>query len=167
MKHLLVVAVAGVGLIAWAWQPQAGSSSSPVQDDTRALLLRFGVTDTEPTVWNGDVSVAGGEIVRLSSWRPLPADAIDGQRAWKLASSWSDTFQNRAWEREPMTGYRPALRRPGLVIEVRGTKPVLRFNTTHGQFSVGLEGGAFLNGRVRAERVTPAVRLSAEDRENE
>ena len=168
MKQLLAACVGGAVLITWAaWQPQARLSSSPVRDDTNAVLVHFGVTDTEPTVWNGDVSIADGEIVTLSSWRPLPGEAIDGQRAWKLSSTWSDAFQNRAWEHEPMTPYRPVLRKPGLVIEVRGAKPVLRINTPHGQFTAGLKNETFLNGRVRVERVPSPVRLSAEDRENE
>ena len=168
MKHLLVVTATGAALMAWAaWQPQAGPSSSLVQDNTKALLLRFGLTDSEPAAWDGDVSIAGGEIVRLSSWRPLPAETITGTRAWKLASTWSDRFLNRPWEQEPMTPYTPVLRRPGLVVEVRGAAPVLTIKTPHGQFTAGLQGGTFLNGRVRAEPVAPPVRLSADDRENE
>jgi hypothetical protein len=138
-----------------------------VQDDTKTLLVRFGATDTQPTQWNGEVSIEGGEIVKLASWRPLPADAIEAQRAWKLSSTWSDTFQNRPWEREPITGYKPVLRKPGLVVELRGARPLLRINTPHGEFTSGLDGGTFLNGSVRVERVPSAVRLSAEDRENE
>lgn len=167
MKYLFAVAVAGAMLFAWAWQPQAAPATSSVPDDTKALLLRFGLTDTEPTVWNGSVSISGGEIVKLSSWRPLPGETIEAQRTWKLSSTLSETFQNRPWEREPMSGYGPVLRRPGLVIEVRGTKPLLTINTPHGQFSADLQGGAFLDGQVRVERMTPPVRLSAEDRENE
>ena len=60
-----------------------------------------------------------------------------------------------------MTPYRPVLRKPGLVIEVRGANPVLRINTPHGQFTAGLKNETFLNGRVRVERVPSPVRLSA------
>src|SRR5688572_4159136 len=167
MKQLLVL-VGGAVLIAWAaWQRPVEPSLSAVQDGSKALLIHFGLTDAEPTVWDGEISIAGGEIVQLSSWRPLPGEGIDGQRAWKLSSTWSDTFQNRPWEREPMTPYRRVLRSPGLVVEVRGARPVLTFNTPWGRFTAGLEGGTFLNGRVRVERVTAPARLSGEGRENE
>ena len=56
---------------------------------------------------------------------------------------------------------------PSARIMIRSTNPVIRINTPHGQFTAGLEGGTFLNGRVRVERVHSPVRLSAEDRENE
>lgn len=167
MKQLLSAGVAGAVLITWvACQPQT-SSAPPVPDDTNALLVHFGVTDTEPTSWSGDVSITNGEIVNLASWRPLPGEAIDAQRAWKLSTTWSDAFQNRPWEHEPMTPYRRVLRKPALVIAVRGPKPVLRINTPHGQFTAGLRNETFLDGRVRVERVPAPVRLSAEDRENE
>ena len=168
MKRILAVSSAGAVLIAWsAWQPQARTSSSAVRDDSKTLLVRFAVNDRAPDVWNGEISAAGGEIVRLSSWRPLPGDAIEGQRAWKLASTWSDVFQNRAWEREPMVPYRPYLRKPGLVVELRGASPVLTIKTPHGQFETGVAGGVFLNGRVFVQPAPSAVRVSADDAENE
>jgi hypothetical protein len=168
MKRILAVSGAGAVILAWsAWQPQARSTSAAVADDVRTLLVQFAVGDNAPDLWNGEVSAVSGQVVRLSSWRPLPSDSMEGERAWKLASTWSDTFQNRSWEREPMVPYGPYLRRPGLVVEVRGESPVLTFKTSHGQFDTGLSGGAFLDGRVYVQPVPSPVRVSVEDRENE
>jgi hypothetical protein len=168
MTRVLAISGAGAVLIAWAaWQPQARTSSAVVADDVKTVLVRFGVNDPAPENWNGEISVANGEIVRLSSWRSLPGDAVDGRRSWKLSSTWSERFQNRPWEREPMTPYAPYLRRPGLLVQVRGSSPVLTIKTPHGQFDTRLTGGTFLNGRVVVQPAASPVKLSADDSESE
>lgn len=149
-----------------AWSQRPSSSPSTVTEDTAAWLVRLGVTDTSPTAWDGTVKAERGEIVRLSSWRPSPKEVVTGTTSWKLSSMWTDVFQNRSWEAEPIVPYGRELRAPALLVETRGAQPVLNFETAQGRFTV-TGSGSLLSGRVTVEQVASPTRLSMEGRENE
>jgi hypothetical protein len=154
-----VVLIAGVAFVVGS-QRAPSAESATVSEDTTAWLVRFGIKDTAPVVWDGTVTAARGEVVRLSSWRPMPKEVIDGTRGWKFSSLWSDAFQNRSWEHEPIVPYGRELRKPGLLVETRGDQPSLTFDTAQGKFTISGPGAA-LNGRVMIERVAAPVSMAA------
>jgi len=46
------------------------------------LRVRFGLTDKEPEVWNGTVSVTPGKVAALSGWRFEQTDRANGTEGW-------------------------------------------------------------------------------------
>jgi hypothetical protein len=161
--------------VAWVTWSAVSSQAPPVVGDhgATALLVRFGVTDTTPTTWDGEVAAAAGEVVSVRSWRPRAGESVDGVRSWKLASAWTEAFQNRAWEAEPLRPPRRELRVPGLVVHVRGAAARLEFTTPHGKFTVrtaDVQPGnpvRALGGRILVQRVPAAVQVSETSHESE
>jgi hypothetical protein len=47
------------------------------------VRIRFGLTDTGNTVWDGSVSVAPGKVERIDGWRFQDADKVEGSSSWK------------------------------------------------------------------------------------
>jgi hypothetical protein len=50
------------------------------------LRLRFGLTDTGNTVWDGAVSVAPGAVERIDGWRFQESDRVIDQHSWKAST---------------------------------------------------------------------------------
>ncbi len=49
-------------------------------------LVQFGVTDQEPTTWDGRIAVSGGSVSRIEGWRFAADDSTDNHSAWKLST---------------------------------------------------------------------------------
>ncbi|MBI5772659.1 MAG: hypothetical protein HZA89_02820, partial [Verrucomicrobia bacterium] len=47
------------------------------------VRIRFGLTDTGNTKWDGTVSVAPGQVASISGWRFQQADKVEGTIGWK------------------------------------------------------------------------------------
>ena len=135
-----------------------------------SVRVRFGLTDTEPRAWDGQVSVDGGRILNLRSWRPHPGDRLEGTTGWRLSSRAGLNFQKRAWEPEPNEGRQSYINPTGLIIDVQSSGSTrLRFNTKNGSFDlkpgelgVG-QPQALLGGAVVADRVATADIISSTD----
>ena len=146
------------------------SQTPTVDDSILSLRIRFGVTDTEPTTWDGTISASNGEIVELRNWRPRPGDAIDGRRGWTLASRKGINFERRAWEEEVPTGVVPYVNIPGVIVDIKATPATsVEVTTKQGTFVVTprlLEVGKplrVLGGRVLIDRVPTAHQLTSPD----
>ena len=169
----MVILAAAAAVYAWTAAAPQQSAGPAANDETVAVLVRFGVTDTEPVSWSGDLRADSGEIASLASWRPLPGEAIEDVRSWKMGTTWTDAFQNRSWEAEGLRPPRREVRSPGLLVHVRGAGARLTFNTAHGDFTVTpselqpATPASLLDGRVTAERVPAAAALSDAGREDE
>src|SRR5690348_14688737 len=81
-------------------QPQ---TTAPVDDGVVSLRVRFGVTDTAPSTWDGSVAVTGGEIVSMRDWHPRAGDRV-GKADWSLATRKSPNFTLRPWEAQRVVG---------------------------------------------------------------
>src|SRR5690242_12906578 len=57
--------------------------AEPPAHSFRVLL---GLTDNEPTDWNGEIEVADGKATTLSGWRFEGKDAVDGTSKWKCST---------------------------------------------------------------------------------
>ena len=86
--------------------------------EEHTFRIRFGLTDTEPTAWDGSVSVAGGEVKGLRNWRPRAADSVTGS-TWSLATTAGAQFRYRNWEPEPPTPVPAYVNVPGLILTVQ------------------------------------------------
>jgi hypothetical protein len=51
--------------------------------DEVGVRLRFGLTDTSNTKWDGTVAVAPGRVESISGWRFQQADKVEGTTGWK------------------------------------------------------------------------------------
>lgn len=50
------------------------------------VLIHLGLGDTEPTVWDGSVSVSPGEVRDVSGYRFEQKDALTGKNSWKAGT---------------------------------------------------------------------------------
>jgi hypothetical protein len=59
---------------------------TPVFAADVGVRIRFGLTDTGNTVWDGNASVSPGTIERIDGWRFQEADRVVDQRSWKAST---------------------------------------------------------------------------------
>ena len=134
--------------------------------------MRFGLTDGEPSAWDGSASVTGGEVARIRSWRPRAADEIS-ESSWKLATAPGRTFRYRNWEPEPPFPVPDYLNIPGLVLTVAaGSDASVEVSTVRGAFSFRLSEQpaglrrSYLDGAVVVERSANYESASSGDYHN-
>ena len=127
---------------AFCWYRQGGvvfsqsAGSALTADGVVSLRVRMGVTDTEPRVWDGSVTVSNGELAGLRDWHPRDGNAVSGS-TWKFASSRGPIFVRRPWEEEQLNPTRPYVNTPGVIIDVKtspGTKVAVE--TRNGNFEI-------------------------------
>ncbi|MFM7743791.1 MAG: hypothetical protein ACKO8X_09955, partial [Verrucomicrobiota bacterium] len=61
------------------------SASSFLGAEEVGVLVRFGLTDHAPTVWDGSVSVSAGKVDMVTGWRFQMKDEVDGL-SWKAST---------------------------------------------------------------------------------
>ncbi len=142
-------------------------------EGVNSVLIRLGVTDTEPRDWDGSIAVSGGELLGVRDWHPRPGHEVTSS-AWKLASYQGPNWRWRAWEETPPVGPIEYLRSPGVIVDVRGSASSrLRVETQNGDFDFRLGDVAvgrsllLLGGSVTVDLVAAAERLSSNDYEND
>ena len=151
-------------------QSQASALSG---DHVISLRVRFGVTDTRPTAWDGKVTISGGELLGLRNWHPRPDDRV-GKDNWTLGTTKAPNFVMRAWDEARLAPPPLYMNVPGVIVDVKATAGTkLNFQTKNGAFTIApaaVAGGAErmeLGGRVAIERVAPAQVLSSSDYQND
>ena len=162
---ILPVVAAGLAVVWISAQPQA--VTTPAAPASVASQARFrillGLSDTEPTSWDGSIRITGGKVHSIEVWRPGPDDRIDG-RTWKLSS-----------HRLPVQGAAAiAAGRPGpmvengLLVSTELLDPAARIeiDTAQGKFAfttdqVALgQARSFLDDRASVERVPPTTQIT-------
>ena len=153
----------GLKLAVAAAMLAAGSAASA---ESQSFRIRFGLTDTEPTVWDGSASIVGGRLAGLRSWRPRAADRIEAD-SWRLASAPGVKFRYRNWEPEPSSPVPGYLNLPGLILTVEAEGDArVDIETTAGNFTYRLSDQpvgvrrSYLQGAVTVERSSNAESVS-------
>jgi hypothetical protein len=127
----------------------------------------LGLHDKEPTDWDGEVSVEGGEVADLTGWRFEEKDKTEGKRAWKCRTR-DYIAANERYPLQKADGKQPAVpQKPwpnGFLLTVRGADPTVTLSVRGNEVKfrgrdVALgEPKTFLDGQIRVEQ-QPATRL--------
>ena len=176
MRRSLLLLAAGAAAVLWM-TGRAGPAATPAAAPDNAVIsfrVEFGVSDAEPTAWDGTLSAVNGEVTGLGNWHPRPGDQIQGTTGWSLATRKGQTFRYRPWEDQRLTNPPSYLLIPGLIVDVK-TSPGTRvdFHTRQGDFQVAtreLQPGRplrFLGGRVVVDRTPSAQLLSTPEHQND
>jgi hypothetical protein len=160
VNWFLIPAVAAAVVAAVSLYSQARNAGverpMPAGDAFRILL---GVTDREPTVWDGSITVSTGSIASIHGWRFVAGDSTDSASTWKCST--------RAGGAANANAAGPMLAN-GVIVTAAARDLGTRFNvkTPQGDFSF-LAGEvawgdekAFLDGRVVVDRVPAMARLT-------
>jgi len=154
MLLVLLVLVAGV---------QAAEPRS-MDLDSRGVRLLLGVTDTEPARWDGQAKLTAGEIRKIDPWRFRPGDAVLEPSGWKTSSHPLQTPPKGPGRMSPT----------GVVLSIAAPRGAeLDVQTPQGKFRLALDEllpgrqVPFLDGRVLADAVAPAVPIADGETEND
>lgn len=150
----------------------SAASVSMVHAEEAGLLILLGAGDSEPTVWDGSLTVSSGKVMELTGWRFEQTDRIMKGGAWKCSTR-NEAVKGRTNNPKKM-GKANRLRGPmadnGIVarlMEVDGASEV-SITTEQGAFSFKLADLAYgvrkemLDGRVIVQRTASGRRLSTE-----
>ena len=84
-RTVLTLLLAVVLLAGYSFLP--AQTPSPLGDDSvAAFRVRFGLTDSQPRAWDGELSVDRGQVLSLRNWNPHPEERINGNTGWRLAT---------------------------------------------------------------------------------
>jgi hypothetical protein len=144
----------------------ASASISSAQTGVRILL---GMTDKQPTKWDGSVRARGTEVRSIEPWRFDGGDSLQGS-GWKLS-----THPARLFNAGSQIGLASVPLVPnGVIVRIASAAPdaQLDVETAQGNFSVRLSDIGFgkvthpLDGRARVDLVPPADQIT-NDREEQ
>ena len=167
-RAVLTPVLAVVLLAGYSFLP--AQTPSPLGDESvAAFRVRFGLTDSRPRAWDGELSVDRGEVLSLRNWNPHPEERINGKTGWRLATREGLNYPRRVYQWEDPRGTEEYVTIPGIVVELRKTSSTrVRFETANGDFEVWpreLRVGRpmkHLDGAVEVDLVAPAERLSSD-----
>jgi hypothetical protein len=125
----------------------------PMYLGTVGLLMTFGVSDKEPTVWSGRISLSEGKIVSITGVNIRPKDWIEGDQ-FSIGSRFAGPQKKQIIS-------------PKLFVILRAPEDaVVQVSTKHGDFSIKLgelplgKPNELLDGRVRVEKVPASFQLT-------
>jgi hypothetical protein len=151
----LLLAVASTSV--WLWHPATAQTNAVPRPVVSSVRVLFGLTDTEPTRWDGTVNVDSGTVNAIQGWRFGPEDSTDYSSSWKAATRAQGTGPDSILEN-------------GVLITA-GAAPDARWtiHTPKGDFSFTLhdipwgDQRTFLDGSVAVDRVPPTAQLTTSD----
>ncbi|MCL4401123.1 MAG: DUF3604 domain-containing protein, partial [Acidobacteria bacterium] len=176
--RLTVIGLFSFFLILWAARPafvaqRKQPAAAAGENNSVSFLATFGCLRNGPEVYDGNLTVTGGKILRLVPWRFFQQDKISGETSWKLEVK-RTVFENQPDRPNSIAGGSgPALNvvPAGVFVTVPGSSTSVEFQTKQGSFSVPgrqLQYGQvlqYLDGDVVVERVPAADRISPETKE--
>ncbi|MBI3682877.1 MAG: DUF3604 domain-containing protein [Acidobacteria bacterium] len=101
------------------------------------LRIEFGLRDSEPTAWDGEIQAKGGTVLRVEGLRFQDADAITGPASWK-ASTRLTVYWDARYPRIPHPMMPPVQR-----LVANGVLAWLRLPESGGSVSVTTRQGSF------------------------
>ncbi|MCY4595917.1 MAG: hypothetical protein OXC19_14120, partial [Bryobacterales bacterium] len=149
-----------------------GSGHAQAQAEEHTFRIRFGLTDSVPTAWDGSVTVSGGRVASLRSWRLRKADSV-GESSWKLSTTPGRQFRYRNWEPEPSFPVPAYLNHVGLILTIDSDSDArIDIATAGGSFSFRLSEQppatrvGYLGGAAVVERAANYRSVSEQDFDN-
>ena len=138
------------------------------------LRIRFGLTDTGNTVWDGKVSVAPGTIERIDGWRFQESDRVLEDGSWKastriLSVRRSNNAKKKAKGKAAAAAAVGVMADNGVILLLTGVTDasVVKVETKQGSFEFRLSDVPYgkvaehLKGAVDVERVAASRPLTA------
>lgn len=163
MKRRVWLMALAAGIMIAAVAAQKRHANPPVQ----VFRITFGLKDEKPAQWDGEITVADGEVVALEGWRFEGKDAIVGKTGWK-AGTHEYIAPGERYKLETPGEPPPKVKTspwPNAVdVTVKGSKPTLAIAFAQGKMEFGAdaiklgEPQTFLDGAVRVERL-PEVKI--------
>jgi hypothetical protein len=121
------------------------------------VRVLFGLTDSEPTRWDGTISLESGTVKAIQGWRFGPEDSTDYSGSWKAAT------------RAQGNGPDNILENGVLITAETANEARWSLHTPKGDFSFTLhdipwgDQKTFLDGSVAVDRVPPTAQLTTSD----
>ncbi len=142
--------------------------------DTTSLRVRFGLMDTEETLWDGSVSISEGKLARINDWHRRPENVVNADGTWKLATHKGVNYNWRATENLPDEALSVYYWTPGVVLDIEGGPGTsVNISTAQGDFRFPLRDAAlghpmrFLGGAAVVDRVPTVEKLSTDGYEDD
>lgn len=144
-----------------------------VQAETISYRIRLGLTDKAPRAWDGSVSVSGGAVAGLRSWRPRITDQVEGN-SWKIETTQGRKFRYRSWEPEPSIPVPDYVNVVGLILTIESQADAkIDVSTANGDVSFRISevaqarSVAFLDGAVSVELAASAEQITGGAAQND
>ncbi|MBI3208884.1 MAG: hypothetical protein HYZ37_08280, partial [Candidatus Solibacter usitatus] len=156
-------------LLCAAWLASQSSTQTTLQNPPAnadaAFLVKLGVTDQAETQWDGNVSVAGGELVKVIGYDMRIGDIVHPPNRWEARTRKAFQFQRRPHDEDYLKDIPGAnLLTPSLFVYLRGAASAkISLVTVQGNAEINASeipfGGrrALLNGKITIERVAMPV----------
>ena len=134
------------------------------------IRVILGLTDREPTAWDGKVTARDAQISSLEPWRFEGQDAVQGTSGWRVRLHPIRLFGGgaAAGAQRPLVGN-------GVIVRLAsaGSGASLHFDTQQGNFDVALseipygKSARALGGRVLVDRIPPSTRITSSPEEED
>ncbi len=85
------------------------------------VLIRFGLKDTAPVDWSGELRSRGAHVVRVRPWRFAPGMTVRGT-TWQCSTWWGPPPQNRVFDQHLPGNPWPFIR-PGILVDLDDIQP--------------------------------------------
>jgi hypothetical protein len=162
VRRILALSVSGLSVFAlWtsisSRHPAHAQTSGASHSGISSVRVLFGLTDTEPTRWDGAVTVDSGTVTAIQGWRFGPEDSTDYSTSWKATT------------RAQGTGPENILENGVLITAQAAPEARWSLHTPKGDFSFTLhdipwgDQRTFLDGAVAVDRVPPTAQLTTSD----
>ena len=150
----------------------AQSPKQIAMPDATTFRVLLGVGDTEPTEWDGSVTLSGGNVTSIQGWRFADRDSSDYKSSWKASTRRAVVAGAAQKKKKAQAG--PLLEN-GVLIGAALSSPQARFEikTSHGAFAFAAQeipmgaSKSFLDGRVSVDRTPSTVQLTTSDEEQD
>jgi hypothetical protein len=140
-----------------AFRHVAHAQISSSRASVSSVRILFGLTDAEPTRWDGTVALDSGTVSAIQGWRFGAEDSTDYSSSWKAAT------------RAQGNGPDNILENGVLITAETASDARWSLHTPKGDFSFTLhdipwgEQRTFLDGAIAVDRVPPTAQLTTSD----
>ncbi|MBM3815345.1 MAG: hypothetical protein FJW20_27350, partial [Acidimicrobiia bacterium] len=151
----VVLLTAGAAWLASQSSTQTTLQNPPVNADA-VFLVTLGIGDGAETKWDGSVSVASGELVKLIGYQMRIPDLVHPPNRWEASTRTAFQFQRRPHDEDYLKETGPVYLQPSFFVYLRGASSRVTLNTAQGNASfdaAATEHAMLLNGRISVDRV--------------